>query len=126
MSTDSFESMLRASEKPSRANLLAAAKKSELLFVRSVDQLAEDSLKAKGHRLTAYEALKSYGKDVLLETISEGSALLADSASAVGRVLKGRRELLGLTIRQVASRAGVILEIVEDDREITKTSYCRV
>lgn len=90
------------------------ARGSNLIFVRSIDQLAEDSSDAKGRRLTAFEALTAYGKDVLLETISEGSMLLCDSATAAGRVLKSRREQLGLSIRQVSNRSGVETRVIEE------------
>jgi histidine ammonia-lyase len=65
------------------------------MYVRSIDQLAKDSIKAKGRRLTAREALDAYGFEKLLEVASEGSALLAESIDAAGRVLKARRLALG-------------------------------
>jgi Zn-dependent peptidase ImmA (M78 family)/transcriptional regulator with XRE-family HTH domain len=95
------------------ADLLARARESSRLFVRSLDQLAEDNPQARGRRLSAYEALRAYGREALLETLSEGSALLSASRSAAGRVLRERRELLNLTPKQVAAQARVELRVLE-------------
>jgi Zn-dependent peptidase ImmA (M78 family)/transcriptional regulator with XRE-family HTH domain len=129
MSTDSFEALLRKAKSNDDDDLLKAAKSCDRLFVRSIDQLAEDSAKAKGRRLTAYEALSAYGRDVLLETLTEGSCLLADSATAAGSVLQTRRQLLGLTTRQVAERSSISQKIVEEaeaSRRLPISVYERV
>jgi Zn-dependent peptidase ImmA (M78 family)/transcriptional regulator with XRE-family HTH domain len=89
------------------AEVVNAAQQSDLLFVRSVDQLAEDNPSARGRRLTAIEALNAYGRHVLAQVAADGCALLAESATAAGRVLRGRRELLNISPREVARRAGV-------------------
>src|SRR4051794_2095661 len=81
------------------------ARSSKKLFVRSIDQIAEDSPGALGRRLTATEALETYGWSVLQEIAVDGSALLAADANAAGRPLRARREALGLATREVARRA---------------------
>ena len=93
---------------------LEAARTSDRMFVRSIDQLAEHSPQACGHRLTAYEALSAYGRDVVLEAVSKGAALLCESASAAGRVLRERRELLNLSHRDIAASADVTVRVIED------------
>lgn len=89
------------------------ARHSPRSFVRSLDQLAEYSEGARGRRLTAYEALEAYGFEKIIETVTEGSALLAASRDAVGSALRDRREQLGLSIERVATRANVDMSIVE-------------
>ncbi|MHB8878319.1 MAG: helix-turn-helix domain-containing protein, partial [Myxococcaceae bacterium] len=89
------------------------ASHSERIFVRSIDQLAEDSPSARGRRLTAREALEAYGLEKLAEAALEGSALLAASRDSLARVLRDRREQLGLDIRRVATRANVDVSVVE-------------
>ncbi len=89
------------------------ARHSDRMFVRSIDQLAEDSGSARGRRLTAREALEAYGFEKLLEAASEGSALLSASRDALGRVLRDRRTQLGLEVARVASRANVDPSVVE-------------
>jgi Zn-dependent peptidase ImmA (M78 family) len=90
------------------------ARSSKRLFVRAIDQLAEDSPEARGRRLTALEALKTYGQDVLFRVGEEGSALLSDGPDAAGRVLRARRELLQLDTRAVARRARVSEAVVQE------------
>jgi hypothetical protein len=91
----------------------ARARESTRMFVRSLDQLAEDSPRATGLRLTASQAFEAYGLDKLQEVTSEGSALLASSADAAGLPLRTRRLELGLDVKTVARRAGVAAEVVE-------------
>lgn len=91
----------------------ASAKASDRIFVRSIDQLALATDRAKGRRLSAREALMAYGFDVLREVSEEGSALLAADVDAAGRVLRERRATLGLTTTQVARRAALVPTVVE-------------
>lgn len=93
-------------------DIFARADASKKLYVRSVDQLAYASDRAKGRRLTAREALEAYGLDALREVEDEGSALLASDAKSAGRVLTERREQLGLTVAQVAYRSALTPEVL--------------
>jgi Zn-dependent peptidase ImmA (M78 family) len=95
------------------ADPTARASHSEVEFVRSIDQLAYASEGARGRRLTAREALETYGFDVLRTVADEGSALLAADADAAGRVLRERRDQLRLTVLQVARRADLSPDLVE-------------
>lgn len=99
----------------------ARALQSSRLYVRSLDQIAEDSTQATGRRLSAFEALDAFGLDVLREVASEGSALLSTGRTSAGRLIRDRRELLGLKPRHVANSANVTEEIinrVEDHRRV--------
>jgi Zn-dependent peptidase ImmA (M78 family) len=90
------------------------ARESRRLFVRGLDLLTFDhSPKAKGHRLSAVEALEAYGFDRLAEVASEGSAVISESIDAAGRVLRERRECLGIAVRAVARRTGLTNDQVQ-------------
>lgn len=107
----------------------SAARKSKRTFVRGLGQLAEDHPSATGRRLTALEALQSYGIETLAEVGAEGFARLAPSAEVAGRFLKLRREQLGLDYRDVALRAGVDQKVVraaEESRRLPLRTYERI
>jgi len=99
-------------------------------FVRGLDMLtAEVSEKARGRRLTATEALESYGFGVLAEVAAEGSAIISESVDAAGRALRERRDRLGLDIRAVARRTGlapVVIEAIEASKRRPIREYERV
>lgn len=88
-----------------------AALSSNRRFVRSKSQLAifEKSRRPTGHVLTAWEAYKTYGIEILKEAVNYGSAILIPSKGAAENALRRRREELGLTsikaINSVASAA---------------------
>ena len=90
------------------------AQTSTRLFVRSQVQLAEDSPEAKGHRLSAWEALQTFGLPKLLEVFEHGSAILSSAVDEPARTLRNRRESLGLPVKKVASAAGLSEKEVED------------
>lgn len=89
------------------------ARPSEQLYVRSLSQIALDSPRATGRRITALEALSAYGPEVLREVAQEGSALLCAGADAAARAIRAQRERLGIDVRTVASRAGLTPQEVE-------------
>lgn len=91
----------------------ARARSSTRCFVRGLDQLAEDSPEATGRRLTAREALESYGIETLVEVAADGSTRLAHSADAAGLPLRRRREQLALEVKTVAKQARVTVEEVK-------------
>lgn len=111
------------------ANADAAARASGRFYVRGLGQIAEDHPKAIGRRLTALEALRTYGVGVLAQVGAEGYARLAPTADVAGRVLKLRREQLGLDYRQVAIRARLSDEVVraaEESRKLPIRTYERI
>lgn len=86
------------------------AKTSKVIFIRSQDELSLYREGAQGRQLSACEALKTFGLDVLEEVFFEGSAILVDSKEEPARTFKARREALGLTVQEI-SRA---LNLSED------------
>lgn len=83
------------------------ARTSTTVFVRSQLQLAFDSPNAKGRRLSAQEALRTFGWEILRKVGEEQSAPLLRSFQEPARTLKSRRNELGLTLRTVARQARV-------------------
>lgn len=82
------------------------AKTSTRRFVRSQVQIALASDRATGRVLSAFEALQTFGWDILLQVASEGSARLIRSAQEPAATLKGQREQLGLSMAELARRTG--------------------
>src|SRR5260221_8866387 len=70
---------------------------SDSMFVRSQVQIAEDNKSATGHRLTAQEALRLFGFDILARVADDGSAPLISSPDEPAATLSERRAALGLT-----------------------------
>ena len=87
------------------ATPLERARRSQRVFVRSLDQLAFYSTGATGRQMTASEALLAFEFDVLKEVATEGSALLCASRDAAAYAVRAQRENLGLSRRAVAARA---------------------
>lgn len=88
------------------------AKLSKKQFVRSQDHLAFDNERATGLRLSAWQALKTYGLPTLLEVLDFGSAILTTAANEPADTIKRQREELGLSHHDVAAAARL------DEREV--------
>ena len=86
------------------------------LFVRGKYQLARYELgsAATGRRLTEFEVRAAYDPMVFAEIDERLSAVLLRSRGAIEQTLRRQREDLGVTRGQLASAAGVDLEVVED------------
>ena len=84
-----------------------AARRSTRQFVRGRTQISpfDKSRHPKGRVISAFEAFKAYGLDVLDEAVEYGSALLLHHHNAVGDSLRLQREALGLNHLAV-SRTG--------------------
>ncbi len=103
-----------------------AARACGRFYVRGLSQLAEDHPDATGRRLTALEALHAYGLEALAQVGVDGYTRLAPTAEVAGRVLKLRREQLGLDPRHIALRARVPEEVVraaEQSRKLSIRQY---
>jgi len=90
------------------------AKKSAVKFIRSQDQLAEyneTNSAATGQILTAIEALRNFGVDILYRAVTEGSAVIPSTLDEPSKTFRERRESLGLSQREVSS----YLEISEEE-----------
>ncbi|MBI3631913.1 MAG: helix-turn-helix transcriptional regulator [Candidatus Vogelbacteria bacterium] len=88
-------------------------------YVRGQDEIAEDSDAATGYKMSAKEALETFGFDILFEAVDDGSAIIVCDHDEPMASLKQRRLALNLTTYEVAERAKVkIIEVVkaEDPR----------
>lgn len=83
------------------------AKNSSVLFVRSQDQLAKYKPAATGRIITAWEALNTFGIEVLEEIEDYNSAIIVSEREEPARSIRNRMDDLGLTINQVAEFSGV-------------------
>ena len=89
-----------------------AVKQCSLQFLRNEGDLAvvRAEIKQEGHVITAWEAWKAYGQEIVDEAIEYGSAILREGRESVKASLAGRRKELGLTNKAVAALAGVTLD----------------
>lgn len=87
--------------------LESRARTSPREFVRGQNMLAEASPAAKGRRLSAFEALRIFGFEVLRTAVEDGQAAIVADRTEPARTLKGRREELGLSIASLARLAGL-------------------
>lgn len=101
------------------------AKSSPRIFVRSQDLLAFDCPEAKGLRLTAIQALRSFGLETLLEVLNHGSAVIPRVKAEPASSIKTRREALGLLPSLVARHAHVSEEVVINAEDPGKRSKIR-
>ncbi|WP_176522025.1 ImmA/IrrE family metallo-endopeptidase [Stappia indica] len=84
------------------------------VYVRSQVQIALSKPEAKGRKLSAVEALRSYGIETLRAVASEGYAPLVTSRDEPASTLKRRRVELGLDIRDVAKASGLDAEAIKN------------
>ena len=96
------------------ADLDAAARESTRKFVRSNYEIGplEEGQNPPGHILTAWEALQSYGLDILYESIEYSGAILLKSSGAIESTFLNRRNDLGLSIESIAGATGVSIDYV--------------
>ena len=95
-------------------DLASRAASSNVQFVRSQVQLAPASEHARGRRLTATEALSTFGWQALVTAATEGSFPFITDPREPAATLKTRRAALGLNEAQVARAAGVDPTIVSE------------
>ena len=70
------------------------ARTSNVLFVRSQDELSLFREGAKGRQLAAWEALIAFGFEILEEAVCEAAAILVDSEAEPARTLRNAGNLL--------------------------------
>lgn len=85
----------------------ARARTSHRRFVRGQTMLAEASPKAKGRVLTATEAVRIFGFDVLRKAIHNGQAAIVPDRSEPARTIAARRDALGLPVDRLARLIGL-------------------
>lgn len=89
------------------ATLEERAQTSENKYVRSQVQLAFLSKRATGRVLTAFEALSSYGYDVLKTVAEDGACPIVTDYEEPSRTISSRRQELNLDVDRVARAAGL-------------------
>lgn len=83
------------------------ARTSKVMFVRSQMQLAQDSPQATGRRMTAYEALKAYGTDALIEVAERGRFLLVSNRNEPATSIRAQMDALGIAKKSLAKTLGM-------------------
>lgn len=76
-------------------------------FVRSQDELALDSEKATGIRLTYDEVMEIFGQKIIDEVYDYGSAIIVCNREEPAKTLRTRREALGYSQDLVANLANL-------------------
>ena len=109
MTTPDTEQVHRIFGVTGHASAEDAALASSRRFVRGRTQISplEAARHPKGPIISAFEALQSYGVDVLDEAVEYGSAILLQHPNAVGKALRSQRETLGLDMKAVSRSTGV-------------------
>ncbi len=107
------------------------AKKSSRLFVRSQDHLAFFTPKAKGQQLTAFETLRNFGEQRLIEILNYGSAILVSDPEAngqqPGKRIRWWREHLGISVSALAKRTGISASEIERlEKNVSRISASNV
>ena len=99
----------------SSTDIETAARESTQLFVRSKTQIGplEEGEKPPGHIMTAWEAWKNYGFEVLLDSVEFSSSILLYSRGCIEESLSSRREELGLSVESLAGAARVGADVVK-------------
>jgi len=89
-------------------------------YVRGRSQIAPYHAERKptGHRLTAFEAEKAYGPDLLREADEFGSAPLSSKTSWASSALADRRLQLGVTVDQAEKGMGNLPVSQAEDRNV--------
>ncbi|MGO7611087.1 ImmA/IrrE family metallo-endopeptidase [Rhizobium ruizarguesonis] len=82
-------------------------------YVRSQVQIALATPEAKGRRLSAVEALNSYGLPVLELVAENGAATLVKTRDEPATTLRRRREDLKLEVRDVVKQTGLDIEVIK-------------
>lgn len=85
----------------------ARALSSKREFVRGQAMLAEAGPNAQGRRLSAPEALKIFGFDILRRAIQDGQVAIVTDRSEPARTLRQRREQLGFSIERFSRLVGL-------------------
>lgn len=101
------------------------ARTSPVRFVRSQFQLAVYSEGASGRILAACEALQAFGWSVLRRAAQEGAAPLVVSPKEPATTLRLRREELGLSHYDIATRVDISVRAVETAEKIGGKSPIR-
>ncbi len=106
------------------SDIEARARTSRQQFVRSQDHLAFATPSATGLRLSAFQALQSFGVEVLLDVFEHGTAVLITSPEEPAQTLREQRERLGLAVGDLATRLQLRPEDIRDAEDpATRTGF---
>ena len=91
------------------------ARQSQCKFVRGDTQMSlyDPERKPTGHVLTALEAYRTFGLDILVEAVGYGSAIILSERRAIESSLRDRREELRLNKESVARAVRLSPDAVE-------------
>jgi transcriptional regulator with XRE-family HTH domain len=90
------------------------ARGSDMLFVRSQDLLAVYHQKGSGRVLSAWEALQTFGADLLYEAVVDGSSVIVYTRDEPARTVTPRKKELGLTNADIAKHTRLSLDDIHD------------
>jgi Zn-dependent peptidase ImmA (M78 family) len=104
------------------------AKTSTRKFIRSQDHLSVycGQGEAKGRVLSAWETLKAYGLNILREALDKYSAIIVADESEPAKTFRHRRELLGLSIEDIAKAAQLDVQSVKDAEDVSTRTPIRI
>lgn len=91
------------------------ARQSPYKFVRGDTQMSpyDPERKATGHVLTALEAYRTFGLDILVEAVEYGSAIILSKRRAIESSLRDRRKDLGISKESVARAVRLSPDMIE-------------
>ena len=91
------------------------ARQSQYKFVRGDTQMSpyDPERNATGHVLTALEAYRTFGLDILVEAVEYGSAIISSKRRAIETSLRDRRNDLRLSQESVARAVRLSPDVVE-------------
>lgn len=101
------------------------ARASATQFVRGQFQLAVYSEGATGRVLSAREALRTFGWQVLRQATLEGAAPLVSSPKEPATTLRLRREELGLSVEQLAKKVHLSPKVIQQAETVGAKSAIR-
>jgi len=102
------------------------AKTSDMLFVRSQDELSLFREGAKGRQLSAWEAFDTFGFELLEEAVCEGAAIIVHSEDEPARTFKERRISLGLSTDDIADALQLDETQIDDIENSHKRNPIRI
>lgn len=112
---------------PGEGNTIAErAVSNNVMFVRGQDQIAIDSEKAWGLKMTATEVLECFGEDLMAEVCDEGVALLVCHSEEPARSLRNSRIQHGWSVEELAEKARVTVEQVNDAENSTTRTLIHI
>jgi hypothetical protein len=103
------------------------ASNSTRVWVRGQDHLAICNEGATGLMMTSTEALEIFGLEKLDEALEYGTAIIVRGKTEPGTSLRARRHELDLDAHEVAERAGLTIDQVQDcESQLTRSDIHQI